>query len=839
MRGFAAALLLALLAGPAAGVESSRIQTVLLGPGAASGELRTRFGAASAVLRLRVRGLAPRTEYALLAKNAPADPSGAEILHFFTGGKGSARVSLDLAGDEAGAPVDPRGCYLVVADTGGAEALGAWLFGDFADDGPDTKTAEATRLTPGPGAPGRVDARYGSRTGGSVSFELIAAGVAPGSYDLFVDGLIVQSFVADGNGRARLRFANPVFEPRRRSIELRQGASVIFAGPLLAQLPSLVATPSLSVEDVETVIAQAVAEALRLDTPAVNTDAVIAVVDRVGNVLAIWRMPDAPARTVITSNPDGEGRDVTGGLEGLRVKATFAAISKAGTAAYLSSRGNAFTTRTASQIVQQNFNPGEDGRPGGPLFGVQFSQLPCGDLVRRLPEFPTECPTTQGPKRLPLGFSGDSGGLPLYIRGVPVGGVGVEADNPGPAVAPDPPDASQGVYTADPRIFDHDEALEERIATAATRGFEAPADIRADRIAVDGRYLRFADDERAPDLPVPDFATLPGGLVDAVPFTAPCPCTTPQAGTPFLTTASGIVATTQGGLPAEQLVDATGAPAYPATASKLAGGLTKSEVNALLTEALRVAERSRAQIRRPIGSKVRVSISVADSNGEILGIIRGRDAPLFGIDVSLQKARAAAFFSSPNARAALLASPQASYVSALDAFLDEMTLIGNIAFSNRAIGNLARPFFPDGINSKSNGPLSLPFDEWSPFSTGLQLDLVAAGIAAVVIDNLEPLECTSVPGLANGIQIFPGSVPIYRDGELIGGIGVSGDGVDQDDMVAFLGLHQAGEASGTIANAPRKLRADSVGIDGVQLRYVNCPVKPFLDSREQTACSGK
>ena len=59
------------------------------------------------------------------------------------------------------------------------------------------------------------------------------------------------------------------------------------------------------------------------------------------------------------------------------------------------------------------------------------------------------------------------------------------------------------------------------------------------------------------------------------------------------------------------------------------------------------------------------------------------------------------------------------------------------------------------------------------------------------------------PRIANGIQIFPGSVPIYRGDTLVGGVGVSGDGVDQDDMVAFLGLHNAGvELGGAIGNAP-------------------------------------
>ena len=49
-------------------------------------------------------------------------------------------------------------------------------------------------------------------------------------------------------------------------------------------------------------------------------------------------------------------------------------------------------------------------------------------------------------------------------------------------------------------------------------------------------------------------------------------------------------------------------------------------------------------------------------------------------------------------------------------------------FAARSIGNLARPFYPDGVNGRRNGPLSLPFASWSPFNTGLQLDLVLDGL---------------------------------------------------------------------------------------------------------------
>ena len=95
--------------------------------------------------------------------------------------------------------------------------------------------------------------------------------------------------------------------------------------------------------------------------------------------------------------------------------------------------------------------------------------------------------------------------------------------------------------------------------------------------------------------------------------------------------------------------------------------------------------------------------------------------------------------------------------------------------------------------------------------------------------------------MPNGIQIFAGSVPVYRNGQLVGAIGVSGDGIDQDDMVGFLGLANAGTALGNgIANAPAALRADTIVPQGTgtRLRYVNCPQAPFNDSTEQNVCAG-
>src|SRR6185437_15374780 len=132
---------------------------------------------------------------------------------------------------------------------------------------------------------------------------------------------------------------------------------------------------SLSTADVQQVIAQAVNEATARHTPAV-----IAVTDRVGNVLAVYSMTGARATATIRPGPSGN-LDV----QGVVVPAAAAAISKGITGAYLSSAGQAFSSRTASMIIQEHFPPApaSAGLEGGPLFGVQFSSLPCSDLVAR------------------------------------------------------------------------------------------------------------------------------------------------------------------------------------------------------------------------------------------------------------------------------------------------------------------------------------------------------------------------------------------------------------------------------------------------------------------------
>ena len=516
--------------------------------------------------------------------------------------------------------------------------------------------------------------------------------------------------------------------------------------------PSAITATNLTSTDVQTILQQAASAAASL-----GKAVTIVVTDREGNILGLFAMAGAPATTTIRSvGTAGQG------LEAAVAPSVEAATAKAATAAFFSTTGNAFSTRTAGFIIQEHFPPGISFRAGGPLYGVQFSSLPCGDIKK---------PSAR------LGLSADPGGLPIYKDGLPAGAIGIEGD---------------GLYTVDRDPTDNEQPFEEVIAASGIRGFAAPTSIRGDTILVDGIRLPFTNVSN-PLVPTAA-ASIAGAVISPPP-------------------ASEFVPQVVGGIAGE-----VSPRFFPFIAGTAPGGnvLTAAEVETIISRAAQQANITRAAIRQPLGSNARVTIAVVDTAGVVLGAFRQQDAPVFGFDVAVQKARTAAFFSRADAATALRAAGFGVYVDR--AIADGVRLDGAFGFSDRAIGFLHRPFFPDGIDGTAPGPFSTAIGNWSPFNVGLQLDLVRTNFLAALSGPVAG--CTSIPALPNGIQIFAGSVPLYKNGVLVGAIGVSGDGIDQDDLIAAAG-----------ANAfapPAAIRSDQIFVRGVRLPFLKFPRSPNL-----------
>jgi uncharacterized protein GlcG (DUF336 family) len=213
------------------------------------------------------------------------------------------------------------------------------------------------------------------------------------------------------------------------------------------------------------------------------------------------------------------------------------------------------------------------------------------------------------------------------------------------------------------------------------------------------------------------------------------------------------------------------------------GGLSASEVQQILDNAEATANVTRAAIRLPLGSKTRMVIAVADLDGTIIGLRRMQDSTVFSIDVAATKARNMVYFNSASRTAADLGGvPMGT------------------AVTNRTISFGAQPLYPPGIDGSNAGPFFnlYTMDIANPCTQGFQSGAANAN--------------------KSGIVFFPGSAGLYRNGALVGGLGVSGDGVDQDDYVTNGGTKGF--------EAPANIRADQVIDQGVRLPYFKFPRNP-------------
>jgi uncharacterized protein GlcG (DUF336 family) len=485
---------------------------------------------------------------------------------------------------------------------------------------------------------------------------------------------------------------------------------------------------SLSAADLDAIVAHTVEQATRA-----GQAVVIAVTDRPGNILRLFRMTGA-AEDDLPYDP----------AQPAAVPLMDEAVRKARTAAFLSSNQHGFTSLTACFITRNHFPPGLPNTPGGPLFGVASSNLPSSAVA-----------VGRSGRVQPNGngLTGAPGGVPLFKGGFLVGGLGVHGSDDGSS------------FQADLCGGGLDD---ERIALGGAIGYEVEASERGDAIFIDGIRFLFAN----ADTPPGDFtfsyaeALTHGSAVDVT--GGSLEIRVPDEGPIVLQSSGG-----------------------PIDFSAVGGtALTLSDVQGIIGRASAQADRTRAAIRRPIGSAARVFICVVDVDGTVLGLYRTPEATLFSMDVSAQKARTALAFSQAGHALGQLIRSKLSLAPGAP-----------LAVSTRAVGFLAQDFFPPGIDEEDLGH---PIGPGPLF--GLQ-ETVSA----------DP----NLPPYGNGITIFPGGFPLYRGEEVVGAIGISGDGVDQDDLIGFAGTEGF--------RPPEGIRGDRFFFDGVRLPYVKFPRNPELE----------
>jgi uncharacterized protein GlcG (DUF336 family) len=538
--------------------------------------------------------------------------------------------------------------------------------------------------------------------------------------------------------------------------------------------PEAMAQEALNSNDVAAIMAQALTRASVFVARGTSTNAVIAVVDREGFVLGVLSLQAAYVSAIDPLSTN---------------LAVIDAITKAGTATFLSSSQNAFTSRTAGFIVQQHFPPRIKNTSPGPLVGVNFSSLAFSD-VNYFKNPQTYSPIAYGgggTNGAPIttnvalvalsGLSGSPGGVPLYKAGQLVGGVGASIAGKGriPELA--------DIQLTTGQSYD----VNEDVALAAQKGYQPSGTIHATSVLLNGFRLPYANSSTRYSAPQPVNPAI-GFIVTNYPITNSPPVNYPEV----------------------SLGGVTGELRAPITNDPIAGPidgqprLSSNEVAGIIAMAAMNAATTRAAIRLPAGVATRMFISVVNNPGQpgiaptVLGTFRMRDATIFSWDITVQKARTAVYFSANDS-----------------------------AYSTRAVGFMAQTLFPPGINGTAPGPFLGLQEIYSLLQTGVTNPLNGVYIfdgripaAPFTTTPNIPLPAPD-PFLTNGITLFPGGFPLYRGGVLIGAIGASGDGVDEDDLIA---------AWGTVNFlAAYPIRSDQVIYRGTRLPYAKFPRNPSLN----------
>jgi uncharacterized protein GlcG (DUF336 family) len=470
----------------------------------------------------------------------------------------------------------------------------------------------------------------------------------------------------------------------------------------------------LSTTDVQNLVTNAI--------QAVDSPMIVAVSDRVGNILAVFRTA-------------GVAIDATAiGNYGQVVSAEELAANLARTAAFFSNDQAPLSSRTVRFISGIHFPPGVTNTANADLYGIESTNRGCTLSTNFLPGQAVPPARSIDGTTTGLGiitgkadlfdsqpFAVNPGGVPVFHNGA-VGGVGVVS------------------------VVGRNDIAEYAAFTSAIKsGLLDPGALPPPGIVViAGIELPFVNQQTQPDGTSPAAAPVTG-VFDVA----------PKAGT--LAPEGYLVGPNAGSM------------------------LTKEEVSSIVNNTVATAEVTRAVIRLPQGSRTKMSIAVSDLDGTLLALFRMHDGTIFSLDVAATKARNVTWFSTPGGSADLPGVPPGT------------------AVTNRTISFGAQPFFPPGIDGSGPGPF---------------FDLFTNDVAHPCTQGSQPPTGVS----QSGIVFFPGSTSLYKNGVMVGGLGVSGDGVDQDDFVTN------GGSKGFEAAA--NIRADQVVIRNVRLPYQKFPRNP-------------
>ncbi|WP_406697440.1 hypothetical protein V5E97_01150 [Singulisphaera sp. Ch08] len=621
------------------------------------------------------------------------------------------------------------------------------------------------------------------------------------------------------------------------------------AGAISAQASAL-----LSTQDVATLLQRAAGATA-------SNDGIIAVVDREGNILGV-RL-EADVSPTITGTP----QNLVFGIDG--------AIAKARTGAFFANSQAPLTSRTIQHISQSTMTQREiesnpdiadpDSTLRGPgfvapigkkghfparvmytpqvdLFLIEHTNRdsivsPGPDHIRGTPDdIPLASRFNADPNFIPPGQEINApesygfatgilpdaqsrgiatlpGGIPLYKNGTLVGGIGVfYPGQTGFATA-------ENSSLNDAGFFDPtrpDRSLEAEYAAFVAAGGSKPAGVSFNNARINKKL-------GLPAFPAGESFDLPFGRIDLVGITLDIFGGHGRQGPRNLVDYGRTLGVGDPNNGTNQPVNSTGDTLLPGSPvpegwlvlphASADGTLTADDVTAMINRGIAEAKHVRAAIRLPLNSQTRMVFAVTDKTGEVLGLFRMPDATVFSIDVAVAKARNVAYYADPNE---------------LQPIDQVANLPAGVAMTNRTFRYLSEPRFPEGIDGNPPGPFSILND------VGIRNDGPALPPSAFQsvqgFDAFNPQSNFRDPfnvANQNGIVFFPGSAPIYTEvagnstRALAGGLGVSGDGVDQDDDVTF-------EAAKGFTPPRDVLSADQVFVRGVRLPYQKFNRNPHL-----------